>query len=124
MRTRKAGLRMTALLMDITQTFTTRLGEELTRQEGERLTRKVLRGLAGDTDALAGIALRAWKWVRETLEGEGFEGRELTRHCKVLHEGIKGCLGGYEHLLKQAEESGLTAEAAGLRELEAKLPAL
>ena len=115
---------MSALLIDITHAFTTRLGEELTPQEGERLTRKVLRGIAGDTDVLAGISLRAWTWVRETLEGEGFEGRELTRHCKVLDEGIKGCLVGYERLQKQAEESGLTAEAAGLRDLEAKLPAL
>ncbi len=115
---------MTALLMDIIHDYTPRLDEELTRQEAEKLTRKVLRRIVGDTDTLAGIALRAWKWVRETLEGEGLEGRELTRYCQVLQEGIKGFLGGYERLLKQAEASGLTAEAVGLRELEAKLPAL
>ena len=115
---------MTTLLMDITQDFATRLSEELSQQEGERLTRKVLRRVVGTTDGLAGIALRAWKWVRETLEEEGFEGRELVGHCKVLDEVMKGCLVGYERLLKQAEESGLTADDAGLQELEAKLPAL
>jgi hypothetical protein len=115
---------MTALLMDTTQNLTTRLGEELGRQDAGRLRRKVLRRLIWDTEALAGITLSAWKWVRESLEAEGFEGRELIRHCQIILEGINRGLVGYEHLRKLAEESGLTSGVAGLKELEAKLPAL
>jgi len=115
---------MTALLIETTRDLTTRLGEELKRRKGERLQRQVLRSLVLGADALAGIILSAWAWVRETLEEEGFEGRELARKCQVLLDGIDWVLAGYERLLEMAEESGLTPKAAGLHELEAKLPAL
>jgi hypothetical protein len=115
---------MTTLLKDMTHGLTTRLGEELRRQEGERLSRRLLRTLAVNADVLAGITLSAWKWVRETLEAEGFEGRELAEYCRVLLEGIDLGLTGYERLLVQAKDSNLSTEAAGLRDLEAKLPAL
>jgi hypothetical protein len=115
---------MTALLNETTRDLTTRLGEELRRREGERLRRPVLRHLVRSADALAGITLSAWTWVRETLEGEGFEGCEMARHCRVLLDGIDGGLAGYERLLALAEASGLSPEAAGLHDLEAKLPAL
>src|SRR5437867_1478158 len=113
---------MTALLTETTRDLTTRLGEELRRREGERLKRQVLRNLVRSADALAGIILSAWAWVSETLEGEGFEGRELAGHCQVLLDGIDASLAGHERLL--AEAAGLVPEAAGLRDLEAKLPAL
>src|SRR5262249_9001814 len=57
-------------------------------------------------------------------EGEGFEASELTRHCQILLDGIDGSLAGYERLVELARASGLTPETAGLRDLEAKLPAL
>src|SRR5438128_769144 len=115
---------MTALLTDTTRDLTSRLGEELRRREGEKLRRQALRNLAGSADALAGIILSAWTWVRETLEKDGFEGRELAHHCQVLLDGIDGSLAGYGRLLALTETSGLTSEAAGLQSLEAKLPAL
>ena len=115
---------MTALLTQTAHDLTTRLGEELRLRKGEKLKRRVLLNLVRSADALAGIILSAWTWVRETLEGEGFEGGELAGYCQVLLDGIDGELAGYERLLAFAEEDGLTPEAAGLRELEAKLPAL
>ena len=115
---------MTALLTETARDLTARLDEELRRRHGEKLKRKVLRNLVRSADALSGLILSAWTWVRETLEGEGFEGRELARYCQVLLDGIDGSLKGYEQLLAMAEESGLTAEAAGLQDMEAKLPAL
>lgn len=115
---------MTTLLTDTTRDMATRLDEELRRRKGERLKRQVLRNLVWTADALAGIILSAWTWVRETLEGEGFEGRELAEHCQVVLDGIDGALVGYEQLLRMAERSGLTPDAVGLQDLEAKLPAL
>jgi hypothetical protein len=115
---------MTALLTDTTRDLATWLSEELKQRKGERLKRQVLRNLVWSADVLAGITLSAWAWVRETLEGEGFEGGELAGYCRVLLDGIDGSLAGYERLLALAEESGLTAEAAGLGDLEAKLPSL
>jgi hypothetical protein len=115
---------MTALLTETTRDLTTRLGEELRLREGEKLRRRVLRNLVRSADALAGITLSAWSWVRETLEGEGFEGRELAGYCQVLLDGIDGTLAGYERLLALTNESGLPPEAAGLPDLEAMLPAL
>ncbi len=116
---------MTALLTETTRDLMTRLREELKRrEEGERLSQKVLRALVWNADTLAGIILSAWTWVRETLEEEGFEGRELAGYCQVLLDGIDGTLSGYERLLARAGESGLTPQEAGLRDLEAKLPAL
>jgi hypothetical protein len=115
---------MTALLTEMTRDLTARLGEELALREGAKLKRQVLRSLVGATDVLARITLSAWKWVCETMEGEGFEGMELARHCKVLLDGLDGSLTGYERLLVLTEASGLTPEAAGLRDLEANLPAL
>jgi len=70
---------MTALLTDTTGDLTTRLNEELRRSGGERLSLQALRNLAtSGAAALAGITLSAWKCVRETLEEEGLEGRELA----------------------------------------------
>jgi hypothetical protein len=115
---------MTALLTEMAHDLRMRLSEELTRREGERLKRQVLRGLVSITDILAEVILKAWKWVRETLEVEGFEGRQLARQCKLLLDAIDWILPAYERFVAQAEESGLTAEAAGLSDLEAKLPAL
>jgi hypothetical protein len=115
---------MTALLTETAREVTTRLGEELERRKGEKLKRRVLRNLVRSADALAGITLSAWAWVRETLESEGFEGGELAGHCRVLLDAIDGGLAGYDRLLAMAEEDGLTPESAGLLELEAKLPAL
>lgn len=118
---------MTALLTETARELTARLGEELSRPKGEKLKRQVLRNLVRSADALAGITLSAWAWVRETLEAEGFEGGELAGYCRVLLgaiDGIDGGPAGYDRLLAMAEKDGLTPEAAGLRELEAKLPAL
>ncbi len=113
-----------ALLTETAHDLTARLDAELSRREGERLRRQMLRNLVCSADALAGITLSGWMWVRETLEREGFEGRELARHCQVLRDGIDGVLAGYERLLALAGASGLTAEDAGLHDLEGKLPAL
>jgi hypothetical protein len=115
---------MTALLTDTTRYLTSHLGEELRRREGEKLKRKLLRDLVRIADVLAEITLSTWMWVRETLEEEGFEGEELTQHCRVLLEGIDGSTTGYEQLLTLADASGLTPEAAGLGDLEAKVEAL
>jgi hypothetical protein len=115
---------MTALLTETTRDLTSRLGEELKRQRGERLLRQVLRNLVCTADALAGITLSAWRWVSETLETEGFEGRELAGHCQVLLDAIDGSLAGYDNLLAIARTSNLTPEAAGLQDLESKIPAL
>jgi hypothetical protein len=115
---------MTVLLTETTRSLTTRLGEELRRQQGEKPRQQVLRALVRSADALAGITLSAWTWVRETLEGEGFEARELAQHCQVLLDGIDESLAGYERLLALAEESDLTPSAAGLDTLANKLSAL
>jgi hypothetical protein len=115
---------MTALLTETTRDLTSRLGEELKRRRGEKLKRQVLRNLVWSADALAGITVSAWTWVRETLEREGFEGRELAGYCQVLLDAIDGGLAGYEQLVALAESSGLTPDAAGLQDLEAKLPTL
>jgi hypothetical protein len=115
---------MTPLLIETTRDLTTRQTEELRRRKGERLRRQMLRTLVSNEGALAGFTLSAWKWVRESLEEEGFEGRELAGYCRVLLDGIDGILAGYEQLLAQAEESGLNPDEAGLPELAAKLPAL
>src|SRR6266851_5171732 len=115
---------MTALLSKTIHDLKTPLDEGLRRPKGDKLARQLLRDLVWNADALAGVTLSAWTWVRGTLEEEGFEGRELVGHCRVLLDGIDGSLTGYERLLEWAEEAGLTPEAAGLRDLEAKLPAL
>jgi hypothetical protein len=115
---------MAVLLTETTRDLTRRLDEELKRQKGERPRRQVLRQLAWSADALAGVTLAAWRWVCETLEREGFEARELADHCQVLKEAVEGGLAGYEQLLASAEAAGLTPEAAGLRDLGGKLPAL
>lgn len=115
---------MTALLIETARNLTERQAEELRRRKGEKLRRQVLRELVWTEDALAGVILSAWKWVRETLEEEGFEGREWAGKCRVLLDGIDGILPAYERFLAWAEEAGLTPEAAGLSDLEAKLPAL
>jgi hypothetical protein len=117
---------MTTLLTDTARDLTTQLDEglrreELRRQKGEKqLTRRI----AWNADALAGITLSIWEWVRETLEEKGFEARELAGYCRLLLEGIDLGLSGYEKLLAMAKEDSLTPEAAGLRGLEAKLPDL
>jgi hypothetical protein len=115
---------MTALLTETIRDLTTRLDEALMRWQGEKLTRRELRNLVGSTDVLAGIILSTWKWLRDTLEEEGFEGRELKRRCQLMLYGIDWILAAHERFLARAAASGLTAEAAGLRDLEAKLPAL
>ncbi len=116
---------MTALLIEPTRDLTTRLGEELKRPKGEILERRILRNLVWGANALAVITLSAWAWVCETLEEEGFEGRELAGYCQVLLDGIDGTLAGYERLLAWAEESSRTPEAARLlQSLETRLPAL
>jgi hypothetical protein len=115
---------MTALLTETAHDLRTRLSEELTRREGERLKRQILRGLVGSADILAAMILKAWKWLHETLEAEGFEGRQLARQCQLLLDAIDWILPAYERFVAQAEESGLSAETAGLSDLEAKLPAL
>jgi hypothetical protein len=120
---------MTELLTEPTRDLTTRLDDELKREElrrrqGERLERRGLLTLVSGADTLAYIVLAVWKRVRETLASEGFEGGELTRHCQILLDGIDGILTGYDQLRKMAEASGLTPEAAGLGDLETKLPAL
>src|SRR5258708_4001631 len=109
---------MTALLTETTRHLTSRLDEGLKRQKGEKLKRQVLRTLVWNADALAGFTLSSWTWVRETLAGEGFQGRELAAYCQVLLDGIDGSLAGYDQLLVLAQASGLTPEAAGLRDLE------
>jgi hypothetical protein len=114
---------MTALLAKTAHDWTIRLREELTQREGERLKRQVLRELGRNADALAEIILSLWTWTREMLE-EGFERRELAEKCQMLLDGIDETLSGYERLLAWAEESGLTPQDAGLRELQTKLPAL
>jgi len=122
---------MVALLTE-TRAWTKRLHEELNQQgaeklpqqEGERLRRRLLRQLAWQADALAGVILAAWKWIQETLGEEGFEGRELLGYSEVVLEGIDEGLTGYERLSALASEAALTPQAIGLRDLEAKLPAL
>src|SRR5258707_3567949 len=102
---------MTALLTRTTRDLTTRLNRELKRREGDRLKRRALQHLARSADALGTITLSVWTWVRDTLEREGFEGRALARHCRVLLDGIDGALTGYERLLALAEVSGLNAHS-------------
>lgn len=115
---------MTALLIETTRDLATRQAEELKRRRGEKLRRQVLRKLSLNENVLAEITLSIWKWIRETLEEEGFEGRELAGYCQLLLDGIDGRLSGCELLLAKADEAGLTPKAAGLADLEAKLPAL
>ena len=115
---------MTALLIEPARDWMARQTEELKRRKGEKLRRRILRDLVWSEEVLAGIALSIWKWVREKLEEEGFEGRELTRYCQLVLDGIDGRLSGYEQLLASAEEAGLAPETVGLLDLQAKLPAL
>lgn len=115
---------MTTLLTETARDLTARLTEEEKRWEGKTLRRQTVRNLVSSTDVLAGIILSAWKGVRETLEVEGFEGRQLVRQCRALLDGIDWILPGYERFLEQVETSGLTSADAGLHDLEAKLPAL
>ncbi len=123
---------MTALMesaMESARDWTARFGEELMQEEsrwqqGERLQRKVLRSLVWNADVIAAITLGAWGWVHELLENKGFEGGELASKCQVLLKGIDLSLAGHDRLLALAKASGLTSEAAGFHELEAKLPAL
>jgi len=116
---------MTELLIETARDLTARQAEELRRQKKVgRLKWQVLRGLVRNEDVLAGVILAAWKWVRETLEEEGFEGRDLAGKCRVLLDGIDGSLSRYKQFVADAEEAELTPEAAGLSDLEAKLPAL
>src|SRR5262245_15332864 len=113
---------MTALLTETTRDLTKRLHEELNQQaaerlrqqKGERLRRQMLRQVVWGADALAGIILSACKWIWETLERDGFEGRELANYCGVLLEGIDESLTGYERLLALTEAADLTREAVGL----------
>jgi hypothetical protein len=94
------------------------------RKKAARRKRQVLRDLVWNENVLAGIILSLWKWVRETLEQDGFEGRELVSKCQVLLAGIDGCLTRYEQFVVDAEEAGLTSEAVRLQDLEVQLPAL
>src|SRR5438876_10958076 len=104
---------MTALLIETTRELTSRLRDESNRDKDEKPKRKMLRMLARTEASLAEMTLSAWTWVCETLEGDGFEGRELAGHCQVVLDGIDGSLAGYERLRALADESGLTPEAAG-----------
>ena len=116
---------MTALLTETTRDLTIRLVEELRRRKGETLkAAQVLRDLASCADVLVGILLSSWSWILETLEGEGFEGKELAQHCRVLLDGIDGSLASHEGLLALAEAAGLTGEEAGLTHLASRLPTL
>lgn len=115
---------MTALLIETARDLMAQQADELRRGKGEKLSRRLLRALVWNQDTLAGIMLSLWKWVRETLEEEGFEGRDLAKHCQLLLDGIDGSLLGYERFLSWSEEYGLTPETVGLPDLAAKLPAL
>ena len=115
---------MTALLTETAHDLMMRLTEEEKRCIGERLKQQVLRHLVSSTDVLAEVILKAWKWVYETLEADGFEGRQLARQCQLLLDAIDWILPAYDRYLAKAAEAGLTPEAAGLPDLEAKLPAL
>lgn len=115
---------MTALLTETACDLMARLTEEEKRWKGERLKRQVVRILVFSADIMAETILKAWKWVRETLEVEGFEGRQLARQCQLLLDGIDWLLPAYERFLAQAVASGLTPEDAGLPDLQAQLPAL
>ena len=115
---------MTMLLMETARDLTTRLDHELRRPNGEKPKRQALRNLARSADALAGLILSAWVWVSETLEEEGFEGRELAQHCQVLVNGIDECLFAHQKILEGTTVCGLTPISAGLDDLEGKLPAL
>jgi hypothetical protein len=115
---------MTALLLETSHDLAARLNEELRRQQGQKLSRREVRCLVRSTEVLAETTLSAWGWVRETLEEEGFEGRELARHGRMLLEGIDESLALHEQLLALALASSLAVEDAGLPNLEAKLSAL
>jgi hypothetical protein len=115
---------MTTLPLEPARDWITWLKDALERREGERLQRQALRELVWRADVIAYVVLGAWGWVREALENEGIEARKLAGQCQVLLEGIDMSLAGHERLLEWAEADGLTPDAAGLRELEAKLPAL
>ncbi|HBI42745.1 MAG TPA: hypothetical protein DDY78_07795 [Planctomycetales bacterium] len=115
---------MTAILTETTRHLTTQLGEELKRPQGNWQRRPALRQFVRSTDMLAEITLSTWAWICETLEDGGFEGREFAGYCRVLLEAIDGALSGYERLLALAAEAKLTAEAAGLPDLDVKLIAL
>lgn len=101
-----------------------RLNEEEKQYIGRKLIRQVVRIHVSSADVLAMMVLKAWSGLRETLEGEGFEGRQLARQCKLLLDAIDWILPAHERFLAQSEECGLTPEGAGLPDLEAKLPAL
>lgn len=115
---------MTALLTETASDLIARLTEEEKRWEDERLRRQVVRILVSSADVLTEVILKAWKWARETLEAEGFEGRQLARQCQLLLDGIDWLLPAYERFLAQARASGLTPEESGLPDLQVKLPAL
>ncbi len=100
---------MTALLTETAHDLMLRLTEEEKRYVGEKLRGQMVRGLVSGTDLMAETILKAWKWVRETLEGEGFEGRQLAHQCPLLLDGIDWILPAYARFLAQAEASGLTA---------------
>ena len=65
---------MTALYGETAHNLTTRLSEELTRREGERLKWQVIRNLVSSTDVLATVILAAWSGSGETLGSGGFRG--------------------------------------------------
>lgn len=115
---------MTARLTETVEDSLERLIEEEKRCVGEKATRHALRSLASNADILAKMILKAWKWLQETLEAEGFEGRQLADRCRVLVEAMDWILLAHERFLAQAKAAGLTAEDAGLQDPEAKLPAL
>ncbi len=115
---------MTTLLIETARDLTARQAEELRRRKGEKLRRPVVRDLVWNENVIARVILSLWKWVRETREEEGFEGRELAGKCRVLLDGIDGSVARYEQFVADAEQAGLTPEAVGLSDLEAKLPAL
>jgi hypothetical protein len=79
---------MTALLTDTIRDLAARLSRELQLRKNEVLKEQELRHLASTAEILAGATLSTWAWVRETLEGKGFEGRELAGHCEAVLAGI------------------------------------
>lgn len=120
---------MTMLLAENTPAMVTQFEddlklEELRRRRGEKLQRQAVRTLVQSANVLAGVVLEGWTRVSEMLEKKGFEASELARNCQVLLDGLEGTLSGHERLLALVKDSGLTSEATGLGELEAKLPAL
>lgn len=115
---------MTSLLAETAHDLMVRLSEEEKRKIGKKPIRSAVRSHVSSADVLALMTLKGWDGIRETLEGEGFEGRQLARECKCLLEAIDWLLAAYQRLLAQAEECRLTPETVGLSDLEAKLSAL